>query len=149
MINNRSVLLLLAAVTVIAASSVLAGDSQGTPDTVSFSDLQTMIEDNSHAIGDVQEELSLQSMSMETGTESFPRFTGTACQVGVFAHSFPSIPNVYVSINHTRHQPPTTHDPVTVWIEDISRDRFRVCVREVAADNSHDAHIDVDWLAIR
>lgn len=144
----------MAVIGISAALATGAPENEDVTAATSLDALQADVQSNTRAIDDLQEQINVLvtqnvlATQMETGSTNFPAFTGTHCEVAFFSVPFSSIPTVYVSANHQQHQPPTTHDPVTVWIENITTNQFRACVREVDADNTHDEHVLVDWLAI-
>lgn len=147
---SRHFTIFVACAAVVAAGSIALADAPAEePEAGSPAALQAAIDDNALAIRDLQEQIDTVALQLETGSVGFPGFSGTRCEIGTFSRTYVYPPNVYVSINHNPHQPPATHDPVTVWIEQITQNLFRVCVREVDADNVHDAHVVVDWLAIQ
>lgn len=56
-------------------------------------------------------------------------------------------PGQVMTVNHRQLGfPGIVHDPVVVWIEGIDATGFVACLREVDADNNHDAAY-VHWTA--
>ncbi len=95
-------------------------------------------------------EAQLADSAPTTGTVDVPAFSGSYCDDVAFASPFAGSPKVYATANHRGHThgPNIAHHPVVVWLEEINTTGFRFCVREVDADNNHDLHVQVDWLAM-
>ncbi|XP_067020360.1 uncharacterized protein [Acropora muricata] len=81
-----------------------------------------------------------------TGTASFSPFTsGTKCTRVDFAKRFASVPKVLASVRQGGNS--RSQDAMNMWLEDLTEDHFRVCLREVKTfDGKHD-NLKVDWLS--
>jgi hypothetical protein len=76
--------------------------------------------------------------------------TETACQTVNFESSFSTVPKVLATINH-RSGLGGVHDPMTVWIEEITTTACQICVSDVKSYvdyRSSYVSVYVDWLAI-
>ncbi len=123
---------------------LIGGNSDGVDaNAADIDDLESAVD----ALNDALDALS--DAQPVTGSVDFGAFAGTQCEAVTFAAAFSSAPRAYASANHTQHTPHgVTHQPITVWFEEVTATGFRVCVREVDGNNRHDEHVVVDWLAL-
>ena len=154
--NGTLVILLLVA----GISTALAGNDNfknGHP----FASLLDLISGNANDIGDNSDaiaNLEARIAALEaapapagpaTGSVSFGVFVGTSCATITFDSPYASAPRMLASANHINsNHGALFHDPITLWMEEVNTSGFRVCVREVDANNFHDQHVVVDWMAI-
>jgi uncharacterized coiled-coil protein SlyX len=88
-------------------------------------------------------------IKFDLGEIQFAALKATACKKVNFDLSFSKSPKVFATVNHHQNSGfgVVLHDPMTVWIEEITTTACEICVREVDSDVSHDP-VFVDWLAI-
>lgn len=73
---------------------------------------------------------------------------GIMCSWINFKQKFERMPYVQVSVDHRSYKGKGTHDAVTVWMQEIYNDRFKVCVRETAHHNGgHDGNLHIAYMA--
>jgi hypothetical protein len=94
-----------------------------------------------------QNQNSSSKIKLDFGEVSIEKFSGTFCKNVAYNLSFNSTPRVVATINHRDYNDDSSHDPVIVWLERKNNKEFRLCVREVDSDGSHD-QLYVDWIAI-
>ncbi|KAJ7379178.1 hypothetical protein OS493_017677 [Desmophyllum pertusum] len=83
---------------------------------------------------------------MLDGAASFSTFTsGTKCERVDFAQRFSSVPKVLATVRHSISNRP--QDAMSVWIEELKEDYFRICLREVKTFDGKHQNLEVDWLA--
>ncbi|KAK3749930.1 hypothetical protein QZH41_017388, partial [Actinostola sp. cb2023] len=79
-------------------------------------------------------------------TVTFPSaFTGVG-SVKVFTSTLPRMPHVFVAVHHNVLD--KKKDAATVWVEDVTRDGFTVCMREGRTFDGRHKDIDVTWMAM-
>jgi hypothetical protein len=74
---------------------------------------------------------------------------GIKCTWITFKQKFEKTPYVQVSVDHRTYKGSGTHDAVTVWMQEVYNDRFKVCVRELAHDikGAHDNNLHISYMA--
>jgi hypothetical protein len=88
-------------------------------------------------------------IKFDLGEIQFAELKATVCKKVNFDLSFSKSPKVFATVNHHQNSGfgVVVHDPMTVWIEEITTTACEICVREVDSDVLHDP-VFVDWLAI-
>jgi len=89
-------------------------------------------------------------IQFDLGEIEFLSVTETACETVNFDTSFSKVPKVLATINH-RSGLGGVHDPMTVWIEEITTTACQICVSDVKSYVDYRSSYDsvyVDWLAI-
>ena len=83
------------------------------------------------------------------GEVSIPYWwTGTKCQtVDVSAASFSTIPTVLITAEHYRKS--LKHDAASLWLENVGKTSFKVCLRELQNFDGPHQDISVNWLAFQ
>ncbi|CAH3133122.1 unnamed protein product [Porites lobata] len=71
-------------------------------------------------------------------------WTGTTCKTVRFP-SFPKEPSVFVTVAH--HHAGLKRDAASIWLEDITRSSFKICLRELQNYAGSHEDIYVNWLA--
>jgi hypothetical protein len=85
---------------------------------------------------------------MQDGREEIASWQGgKKCKNVKFSKSFKSPPIVQATVNHF-YAPKATHDALSLWMEKVTTDGFRVCLQELAqyGQGPH-AKVYVDWIA--
>ncbi|XP_068746586.1 uncharacterized protein [Montipora capricornis] len=73
-------------------------------------------------------------------------WTGTSCRtVSLPTNKFKSPPTVLVSAEHEKRG--IKHDASSVWVEDVSKTSFKICVRELQNFDGAHKGIHIDWMA--
>ena len=73
----------------------------------------------------------------------------TVCKTINFTTTYTTRPKVTATVNHSTVNtgPGMVHDPMGVWIEEITTTYFEACVRDLSSALDHE-NVDVDWIAI-
>lgn len=76
--------------------------------------------------------------------------TPTVCKTINFTTTYTTRPKVTATVNHSTVNTGAgaVHDPMGVWIEEITPTYFEVCVRDMNASELAHSDVDVDWIAI-
>ncbi|CAH3043552.1 unnamed protein product, partial [Porites lobata] len=71
--------------------------------------------------------------------------TGEKCKRIAFEKRFSIPPSIYVTARHQILKRP--QDALALWVEDVRRDSFKVCLRETKIFDGLHKNIKVDWIA--
>ncbi|XP_073240002.1 uncharacterized protein [Porites lutea] len=71
--------------------------------------------------------------------------TGEKCKRIAFEKRFSIPPSIYVTVRHQILKRP--QDALALWVEDVRRDSFKVCLRETKIFDGLHKNIKVDWIA--
>ncbi|CAH3179854.1 unnamed protein product [Porites lobata] len=71
--------------------------------------------------------------------------TGEKCKRIAFEKRFSIPPSIYVTARHQILKRP--QDALALWVEDVRRDSFKVCLRETKIYDGLHKNIKVDWIA--
>ncbi|KAL9975444.1 hypothetical protein ACROYT_G012605 [Oculina patagonica] len=82
----------------------------------------------------------------QLGTASLsPWTTGTKCKRIVFKQRFKIPPSMFVTASH--QFPKRPQDAMAVWVENLHKDSFKVCLRETKILDGTHKNIKINWMA--
>ncbi|XP_022808410.1 uncharacterized protein LOC111345401 [Stylophora pistillata] len=71
--------------------------------------------------------------------------TGTNCRTITFKERFKTSPTILVTVSHEVLRRP--QDAMAVWVEDLNKDNFKVCLRETKLLDGTHKNVKINWMA--